>query len=110
MIMLNDELILQHGYKEYPVPVFDEYVSKFFQKRFDNDEGKKYYIDIKRWDFPSHIQPHQSYEFSCQFMYKDKPINMTLFGNQWEIEQAEAWVEKMWRLMECDYYERWENC
>ena len=75
-------------------------------------QEKKYYIDIKRWDFPPH--PHTgehvptSYEFEVQFNTKDdRVMNLTLFSRGWTIENAEEFVEEMWQKMNLRYYEKW---
>ena len=40
------------GYKRYSPSVIDgEGVTDCFQKRFDDEKGKKYFINVKRWDF-----------------------------------------------------------
>ena len=48
---MDDEYLLERGYKEYlPNPVLDnESIVKKFQKRFDDDFGKKYFIDVTKW-------------------------------------------------------------
>lgn len=111
---MTDVEIINAGYKEYkPTPFHSEAVTKCFQKRFDDDYGKKYFIDINKWEFPPH--PHTgelmpvSYEFGAQIEFNDKPINFTLFSG-WEIEDAEKWVEDMWQNMNGDYYEKWDDC
>lgn len=110
---MNDNDILNAGYKEYkPTPFHSEGVTRCFQKRFDDEKGKKYFIDINKWEFPPH--PHtgeqipESYEFETQFNKNDKPMNITLF-NRWEIEEVEQFFEEMWIKMNLDYYERWEE-
>ena len=40
---MTDEELLSRGYREFkPGPFDGEYVEKMFQKRFDDDVGKKY--------------------------------------------------------------------
>lgn len=110
---MNDNDILDVGYTEYkPSPFHSDSITKCFQKRFDDEKGKKYFIDINKWELPPH--PHTgekfptSYEFETQFNKDDKPMNITLF-NRWEIEEAEQFFEEMWIKMNLDYYERWEE-
>ena len=110
---ITDEKILQAGYTEYPPSSIEyECVTRFFQKCFKDDVGKKYFIDIKRWDFPPHPNTgHQiptSYEFGVQFNTQDdKVMNLNLFSTGWTIENAEAFVEEMWQKMNLRYYEKW---
>ena len=111
--LITDEKILQAGYVEYtPPPINNEYVTKFFQKCFSDDMGKKYYIDIKRWDFPPHPYTSDpiptSYEFEVQFNTEDdRVMDLTLFSRGWTIENAEEFVEEMWQKMNLRYYEKW---
>ena len=49
---MTDQDILARGYKEFkPTPFHNSGIVKCFQKRFDDDNGKKYFIDIHKWDF-----------------------------------------------------------
>lgn len=110
---ITDEKILQAGYTEYdPSPIHGECVTKFFQKCVSDEVGKKYYIDIERWDFPPHPYTNKpiptSYEFKVQLNTEDdRVMDLTLFSHGWTIENAEAFVEEMWQKMNLKYYERW---
>lgn len=111
--LITDERIRQAGYTEYtPSSIDNECITKFFQKCFSDDVGKKYYIDIKRWDFPPHPYTGESiptsYEFEVQFNTEDdRVMDLTLFSHGWTIENAEEFVEEMWQKMHLAYYERW---
>ena len=105
---MDDKEILENGYHEYePTCFHSDGITKCFQKRFDDDIGKKYFIDIHKWDYDHGDYHHLSYEFSVQLHYNDKPIDLTLFNN-WEIKDVEEWIEEVWKDMGCDYYERWD--
>jgi hypothetical protein len=108
---ITEKMILEHGYQEYrKSPYESECITKCWQKRFDDDIGKKYFINIHRWDLPPHPYTHEptptSYEFAVQLNHNGKPIDFTLFSG-WTIEEAEAWVEDVWKKTGCDYYEKW---
>lgn len=111
--LITDERIRQAGYTEYaPPPIDNECVTKFFQKCFKDDVGKKYYINIKRWDFPSHLYTGESiptpYEFEVQFNTKDdRVMNLILFSHGWTIKNAEEFIEEMWQRMNLRYDEKW---
>ena len=48
-INMTEQLILECGYQEYkPSPLEHEGITKCWQKRFDDDVGKKYFINIHR--------------------------------------------------------------
>lgn len=114
--LLTDDYFLNRGYKKYDRTQFDsEMVVCNFQKRFDNENGKKYFINVHKnsheWmrecDKQQDWYTPYSYEFSCQLYKKDThaAINMQFFSN-WTIEQVEEFVEKLFRNGELDYYER----
>lgn len=111
--LITDTKIRQVGYTEYaPSPIDNECVTKSFQKCFKDDVGKKYYINIKRWDFPPHPYTGEpiptSYEFEVQFNTEDdRVMDLTLFSHGWTIENAEEFVEEMWHKMNLRYYEKW---
>ena len=103
---LNDETIRKAGYKEYEPSIIDsDMISKCFQKCFSDDIGKRYYIDIKKWDW-SNIRADigVKYEFEVQMCINEKPINFTLF-NGWDVEEVEDYINRLWSTGEYDYYE-----
>ena len=67
MIVITDEYIKEHGFKEYNPTRFDnDSVILRFQKRYDDNFGKKYFIDILKWDnsyVPVHI--HMRHKLRC---------------------------------------------
>lgn len=98
------------------------------QKRFDDEVGKKYFITIwvydheddyhKRFmDLPRWKDQFSRYGFQpdVQLACNDVPFDISLHfsnSNKWgvtPIEYVERFFEKMWRDMDCDYYETWEN-
>lgn len=106
----NDEIILSVGYLEYePCCIDSEAVTKRFQRWFTDDIGKRYAIDIKKWDFAKiGSDIGVKYEFEVQVRVNDKPINITMF-NGWNIEEVEYYMDKLWSTGMYDYYERWEE-
>lgn len=47
---MTDDFLLQHGYVKYnPTPFDNKLVVARFQKRFDDEYGKKYFIDVLKW-------------------------------------------------------------
>lgn len=111
-----EEKLIEKGYTEFkPSSIDSDAVTKCFQKRFDDSIGKKYFITIKRWDFPPHPytgeQIPTSYEYESQLYEKDthEPINISHFGG-WKVDKVEAWYRKHWNNEDYDYYERWDEC
>lgn len=117
---INDEYILGKGYKEFkPTCLNDESVVSCFQKRFDDEMGKKYFIDIEKWYWGDVIPPHRrdtwyqdfTYEYSVQIYLKDtdNAIDIT-FLSSWHLDQVEEHMEKLFETGMYDYYERWDEC
>ena len=116
---MNDEYILERGYKRYdPTPVLDnDSIVAKFQKRFDDDFGKKYFIDIAKWshDYVPEGRRDEwwkpfSYEYDlCVTMFEEeKPIWIKL-GTSWTLEEVENFAEKFFDKMEPNYYESWDE-
>lgn len=112
----KDDEFIKRGYHAYaPLAIDNSSIKKRFQKRFDDDTGKKYFIDILCWDnsyIPldyrgQYYEPY-TYEYETSINVSDKPINLT-FHNSWTIEQVEQYVEKMFQLGLFDYYEKYSE-
>lgn len=109
---MTDEYILSKGYKEFkPTQIDSPNVIKCFQKRFDDDKGKKYFITIKKWDwreFHGEDMPDYSYELGTQLYKKDfhYPLNLTFFSG-WTVDDVENHLEEIWNPDIYDYYEEW---
>lgn len=87
-----------------------------YQKRFDDNVGKKYFIDCNK-----HVlDGHPSFTFVTQFKDKnDQSVNIETV--QWffvkdkydhhiaTLEEVIEFFEKMWRLGEFEYYEKWSE-
>lgn len=117
---MNDEYLLERGYKQYkPLPVIDnESIVAKFQKRFDDDFGKKYFIDISKWSYDfipvnrrdEWWKPY-SYEYDLyvtMFGEEEKPIYLK-FGTSWTLEEVEAFAEDFFNKMKPNYYEDWDE-
>lgn len=112
---MTDEYILSKGYHEYKPTHFDSPgVEKRFQKRFDDDKGKKYFIDIKKWEPITH--PHTGevfdlgYECETQMYKKDThdAVNFD-FLSSWDLDSVEEFMEKQFATGMFDYYEVWNE-
>lgn len=105
----TDEYLRIKGYKEFkPSPIDNQGICKCFQKRFDDEIGKKYFITVNKWDwtYTNSISYDFTYEYTLQLYNKDKhnPINMTLFSG-WEIDEVEEFIKELWTTDRFDYYE-----
>lgn len=115
-----DEHLIEKGYKQYEPTQFDErgFVVARFQKRFDDEHGKKYFIDVVKhsWDLvPEHKRDKWwkefTYEYEVQVTFgKDKnALNLNFFSS-WTIEEVEEYMEKFFSVMGVNYYEKWSEC
>lgn len=119
MTKINDDYILSKGYKEYPPSHFhNSSVVKCFQKRFDDDYGKKYFIDINKWYWGDVVPEYRkdkwyeeyTYEFCVQLYQKGTHNAIDInFHQQWTLEEVEVYIEKQFALGIYDYYEDWEG-
>ncbi len=117
-IQYTDEYFFNLGYKKYDKSQFDSDITIYnFQKRFDDEKGKKYFIDVHKvsneWFSVSEKNKERyvpySYTYSCQLYKKGAhvPVNMEFFSD-WTIDQVEEFVEKLFQNGELDYYEKFD--
>lgn len=117
-IEMNDDYILEHGYKPYDPIQFDNYnVVKRFQKRFDDDFGKKYFIDILKWsnDYvpkgrrDSWWTPFTyTYEVQVTMHEEENALNLEFFSG-WTLENVENFMKDFFEKMKPNYYESWNE-
>ena len=116
---MTDEYLLERGYKQYrPTPVIDsDLIVAKFQKRFDDDFGKKYFIDVKKWShefIPKHSRDQwwepfsYSYEVYTSMFPNEAPMQIE-FYSCWTLEQVEKFMEDFFEKMEPNYYESWNE-
>ena len=109
-----DQELLDRGFMQYkPSEIDHESVEACFQKRYDDEKGKKYFINVKKW--ASYVHPYsgeifpESYEYDTQLYKKDDhdAINL-LFHSTWSLDDVEDYIEKFWNTGLFDYYEKFE--
>lgn len=115
---MTDEYLFEHGYKKYPPTTFDnENIVAMFQRRFDDDFGTKYFINISRWShdyIPVSYRGRNwepfGYEYEVQVsMYEEeKSLNLHFF-NDWSLEEVEKFAEDFFTRMKPNYYESWDG-
>ena len=116
---MNDEYLLERGYKKYPPTPYidnDSIVAKF-QKRFDDDFGKKYFIDVAKWSH-DYIPEYRrdkwwepfgyAYHLYVSMFEEEKPIFLE-FGTSWTLEEVENFAENFFNKIEPNYYESWDE-
>ena len=115
---MNDEYILECGYKRYNPTAFDsDSVVSRFQKRFDDEYGKKYFIDILKWSHEfipanrrdKYYKPFSyTYEIYTTMFEEEKGLRIELY-NDWTLEETERFAEDFFEKMKPNYYENWDG-
>jgi hypothetical protein len=107
--MLTKEALLAAGYNPFTQKNIKEFTNSFYQKRFDDEKGKRYFITIAEYDdrdLPVHFDDF-SYSPDTQFNSNGVTFEIEMLTPE-SVEQMEAFFERMWADMKCDYYEEWE--
>lgn len=117
-IKMNDEYLLERGYRQYPTIPFDnDHIVARFQKRFDDDYGKKYFINVLKWSNDYIPESHRgdywtpySYEYETQITMHEQedPLNFHFFTS-WTLEDVEKFMEDFFIKMKPNYYENWDG-
>lgn len=115
---MNDDYLLERGYKQYnPTPFDNSSVVARFQKRFDDDFGKKYFIDVLKWS-QEYVPVNRRDKWWKPFVYEyetqitmgenENSINLEFFSF-WTIEEVEEFMENFFEKMQPNYYESWDG-
>lgn len=109
--MITKEQLTAAGYKPFNQIGIREYTKSFWQKRFDDDKGKKYFITIAEYDNLEDKNRQFSQEFSyspfTQFETHGATFDVEMLNPQ-SVEQMEEFFENIWFKMDCNYYEEWD--
>ncbi len=114
--MVDDKILLDAGYVRFEKnKMFDsEGVECKYQKRFDDENGTKYFITVDKWKPYAHPYTGKQiiggYEFFIQLSDKetDAPVNIQLFSG-WDLDAAEKRAEDFWNMGVWRYYEEFEH-
>lgn len=116
---MTDEYLIERGYRRYePLRGLDgDYVIARFQKRFDDEFGKKYFINVIKWSHHYVPEYHRdkwwqpfSYEYETQFtMFQSENAMDLRFHSSWSLEEVENFVEDFFEKIKPNYYESWDD-
>jgi len=111
---MTDEYLIKHGYKKHSPALLDlPNVLARFQKFFTDNDGKKYFINVIKWENEPITPSNQDnfwepisyyYEVHLTMFEKAKSINLNFFSD-WTLEEVEEFMEKMFNSMQPNYYE-----
>lgn len=105
------ELLLSNGFHEYkPTPFDNESIRTCFQKRYDDEIGKKYFLDCKVWDWTWNNQIPEKYhpEFCGQMYQKGTHDAIDYTFISWDLDQAEKFLEDWFQSGLLEHYEIWD--
>ena len=104
--MTNQEF-LDAGYTRFNPPPYEDCITDMYQKCFEDEIGKKYFITVERWDYTPVARGRNipiSYNFTVQFnTQEDRTLNIDCF-NGFDIESAENFFENIWNTGWFKYY------
>ena len=108
--MITREALLAAGYKPFLQKNLKQFTNQFYQKRFDDSVGKKYFITIAEYgnrEFREQIPMLSDFSYSAESQFEScgATFNVEMLTPE-SVEQMEAFFERMWVQMGCDYYER----
>lgn len=109
---LKFESLEEAGYKRYPVNGYKN-ADSLFQKRIDDEIGKKYFIDILCYDFRKFAQANTDFSFEPQVQFREgcgDAVDVALLSNEEKsLEEVEEFFDKIWNTLNKPYNERWEG-
>jgi hypothetical protein len=112
-VEITEQYLLNSGYKKYPKPLYShDGADSFYQKRFDNDLGKMFYINVWTYSFPQDGVLHRSASFEVQYTLQDDEymdVNYHYTKDK-TIKQIELFFLRMFASNDnIRHYELWEN-
>ena len=104
--MINDELLIEHGYKKYNDTWYNADCS--FQKRVKDDKGTKYFINFFRYNLPV-FDNEPRYDVRLSSGTKDYDMEIVLFNiSSMSLKDIENKIEEIWTKLNLEYYEEEE--
>ena len=101
--MITKDQLIAAGYNPFKQKGVREYTEAFWQKRFDDDKGKKYFITIAEYGNSEH---NFMYSPFTQFESHNVTFDIEMHHPE-SVEQIEEFFESTWVRMDCNYYSEW---
>lgn len=108
--MITQDQLTTAGYRKYP-PTGRQYATAMYQKRFDDAEGKKYFIQFYEYAAIGYLDPNVRHHYGGDAQFKDRygnTFNVECLTNE-SIEQVEDFFESVWSLLKLEHCEKWES-
>lgn len=111
---------IDNGYKRHDISYdrreYNKLADFLFQKRFDDDNGKKYFITVYCYDRKKYPYEHQKilpeigYMATAQFVLgDDSPFFNIEMNNVSDIKEVEEYFDMFWETFKRPYYERFDT-
>lgn len=109
--MITSDQLLAAGYQKHSVH-HKQYATCLYQKRFDDKNGKRYFIRFYEYDNRQSKRLRGDH-FTADFTYSSDAQFKDGYGNTFNvecltndsIEQVEEFFERVWKHIPCNYYE-----
>lgn len=108
-MLITKENLLKSGYRAYKtnIKTNNECYVESYEKRFDDEKGKKYFIHYDCYDnrrLSKHITKID-FQAKAQFNTNKETFNITYLINNTTIEDVEQFFEEIFKKMNCKHYE-----
>jgi hypothetical protein len=105
---------IDKGYKLRKIRPAEKEIYKladiFLQKRIDDEQGKKYFIDVYGYDWTNEPRVPNDWHFMPTVQYREAAFpTITVTLHEENIEKIEKICEHLWESLQCPYYEPWED-
>lgn len=110
-----EKKLIEHDYKKWTPNSRIDAFDYLYQKRFDDELGKKYFVDFQFYDYTKYCKDHGISVKASTTFNNDNEEPGKLDKTIWldfdfdSIEQAETFVETMWKASDSQYYELWSE-
>jgi len=112
---MTDKYLIENGFEQF-APRWDSTgnIEIAFQKLYNDEIGKKYFIHVNKWRAIEHPHTHEiigpHYEYKVQLYKKDSRSALDFtFHNDWTLEDVEYYIDEIFNTGMFDYYERFDN-
>ena len=113
MTPVTQESLREAGFKLFKQKGLSQFTDSYWQRRFTDGRGRKYFITIAEYDnsnYPQLLELRGKYSFTPETQFE---VNGVTFDVQMHspksIEEMLDFFESMWNSMNCNYYELYED-
>jgi hypothetical protein len=109
--MITADQLLATGYRKSICDGSKQFTNVLYQKRIDDECGKRYFINVWEWDNRMHVGVPNDFSYQAEGQFKDgcdNTFNIELLTND-SIEQVEAFFADTWERLGYAHYEMFEE-